>query len=158
MILKFAGDDAVDAQKPKITRAALPESQQLRRIDRCFKEFNYREALDVSLRHPSIALFVSCIRELLRRDALQVAFSGRTEVELVAVLKIIDRHFISPRYASILFQLLDFVVMNFGHEISSSRALESSFRRLHGRVKTELLVQDLLSKLKGGLRLISLCS
>lgn len=157
LLLKFSASSDIPIQKYKGSRA-IPESQQLKSIDRCFKSFSYREALNVALKNPSVSLFVSCVQELSRRDALQVAFSGRTEIELIPVLKIISRHFYSPRYASTLFQLLEFVIRNFGHQVSNSQHLENLLRSLLGRMKIENLAQENLHKIKSGLFLIDSCA
>ena len=135
-------------------RIRTKETAFLPQFDRLLKSFRYRHALDSVLARRSPSLFVSAVRELIRRQGLLVALSGRSDAEVVLLVDMITRSLANPRYANFLievaFTLLDIYASNLGE----SHVLQEAFQSLRNVLSRLVKIDRRLFELEGQLRLI----
>lgn len=93
------------------------------------------------------------IHELVQRDALRIALSGRDDVTLEPVLSFLARHVTDPRFgqaaSDVATVVLDIYAANLGH----SPLVDDLVAKLCTRVERELAFQRELVKLKGALEM-----
>lgn len=133
-------------------RVETRRKERLRDYDRYLKSFKYSAALDAALKktvRPTTTF--ALILELVQRDALRVALSGRDDVTLEPLLSFLTRHVTDPRFgeacADVVSVLLDLYSPQLGH----SPLVDELLAKLNGRVERELAFQRELFKLRGAL-------
>lgn len=133
-------------------RVETRRKERLRDYDRYLKSFKYSAALDAALKktvRPTTTF--ALILELVQRDALRVALSGRDDVTLEPLLSFLTRHVTDPRFgeacADVVAVLLDLYSPQLGH----SPLVDELLAKLNGRVERELAFQRELFKLRGAL-------
>ncbi|KAG9317674.1 Trp-Asp repeat-containing protein [Chiua virens] len=84
-------------------RVESRRAPRLKEYDRLLKSFKYSAALDAVLRKgvPPITTF-SLIQELIHRDGLRSALSGRDDVLLEPVLHLLVKHVADPRFGEMV--------------------------------------------------------
>lgn len=133
-------------------RVETRRKERLRDYDKYLKSFKYSAALDAALKktvRPTTTF--ALILELVQRDALRVALSGRDDVTLEPLLSFLTRHVTDPRFgeacADVASVLLDLYSPQLGH----SPLVDELLAKLNGRVERELAFQRELFKLRGAL-------
>lgn len=75
---------------------------RLKAYDTMLKVFQYRKALDAALSSNDPIIVTSMLEELVARQALQIAVSGRDEEALESLLAFVAKYIIDPRFAPLL--------------------------------------------------------
>ncbi|KAF8450282.1 Trp-Asp repeat-containing protein [Boletus edulis BED1] len=144
----FQGD--VDELRVESRRAP-----RLREYDRLLKSFKYSAALDAVLRKnvPPITTF-SLIQELIHRDGLRSALSGRDDVLLEPVLRLLVKHVTDPRFGEMVCDIAVLLIDMYIPVLGQSPLIDSLFLRLRKKVLTEIRFQKELMKTKGTLEMV----
>lgn len=100
--------------------------KKLRAYDQFLKEFRYGAALDAALRRdiPPTTSF-SLVTELIHRDGLRLALSGRDDVSLEPILRFLIRNIIDTRFGRVASQVALVVIGEFeqaGQSVPESEA------------------------------------
>ncbi|KAG6828404.1 hypothetical protein H0H92_008146 [Tricholoma furcatifolium] len=158
------------------------ESRRIKRLrdyDKLLKSFKYSAALDSVLRKevlmaskqqvPPTTTF-SLIQELVHRDGLRTALSGRDDVLLEPVLRLLVKYVTDPRFGAMVCDIASIVIgmssfeQNrfdfqattdmYGSILGQSPLIDSLFLRLRKKVAAEIRFQQELVKTKGALAMI----
>ncbi|KZT19260.1 WD40 repeat-like protein [Neolentinus lepideus HHB14362 ss-1] len=145
---KPAGD--VDEMRVESRR-----KKRLREYDRLLKGFKYSAALDSALRKnvPPTTAF-ALIQELIHRDGLRTALSGRDDVLLEPVLRLLSKNVNDPRFGEMACDVASLVIEMYSAVLGQSPLIDSLFLRLRKKVAQELQFQKELLKTKGALDMI----
>ena len=135
----------------------LPKNchEPLMQFDRLLKAFRYRKAFDSILARSNPSLLISSIRELIKREGLSIALSGRSDAEVVVILQKFRQNIYNPRYTETLIDAFILIL-----EIYSQTGCLSS-RLVHELQETKKLISTLikanrcLMELEGQLDLLS---
>lgn len=130
-------------------QSLVSRKQRLRPYDLALKKFRYHDALDASLlsRNPNVV--VTVLEELVNRQGLERALSGRDEVTLEPILSFLARYTTNPRYASLLVDVCSIVFEMYKSVLGQSEAIDELFTRLGRQVKLEVSFQKQLLTLLG---------
>ena len=135
--------------------AALQRKQRLRPYDAALRKFRYHDALDASLASRNPTVVVTVLEELVFRQGLHKALSGRDEVTLEPLLSFLARYTTNPRFASLLTDVCRIVFETYKSVLGQSEAIDELFTRISRQVKAELSVQKELLQLLGAMECIS---
>ncbi|KAF9921035.1 snoRNA-binding rRNA-processing protein [Linnemannia zychae] len=139
------GDFIVESQKKR----------RLREYDRYMKVFQYRNALDACLRNDQPAVTtVSLIQELIHRDGLRQALSGRDDISLEPLAQFLVRHINNPRYTSLLIDVTTMMVDMYAAVLGQSPLIDELFMRLRTKVKQEIAFQKQLLSVVGSMEML----
>ncbi|EPQ59415.1 WD40 repeat-like protein, partial [Gloeophyllum trabeum ATCC 11539] len=129
--------------------------KRLREYDRLLKGFKYSAALDSVLRKnvPPTTAF-ALIQELIHRDGLRTALSGRDDVLLEPVLRLLLKNVSDPRFGEMACDVAGLVIEMYGAVLGQSPLIDSLFLRLRKKVAQELQFQKELLKTKGALDMV----
>ncbi|KAH7887700.1 WD40 repeat-like protein [Phlebopus sp. FC_14] len=137
------------------------ESRRARRLkeyDRFLKNFKYSAALDSVLRKnvPSVTTF-SLIQELIHRDGLRSALSGRDDVLLEPVLRLLIKHVTDPRFGDMVCDVSALLIEMYAPVLGQSPMIDTLFLRLQKKVQAEVRFQKELAKARGTLEMVFSC-
>ncbi|KIJ70519.1 hypothetical protein HYDPIDRAFT_172320 [Hydnomerulius pinastri MD-312] len=130
-------------------------ARRLREYDRLLKTFKYSAALDSVLRKnvPPVTAF-SLIQELVHRDGLRSALSGRDDVFLEPVLRLLVKHVTDPRFGEIVCDVSTLLIEMYTPVLGQSPLIDSLFLRLRKKVLAEIRFQKELRKARGTLEMV----
>ncbi|KAG6837437.1 hypothetical protein H0H93_009531 [Arthromyces matolae] len=137
-------------------------TKRLRDYDRLLKSFKYSAALDSVLRKyahdcpqqvPPATTF-SVIQELMHRDGLRTALSGRDDVLLEPVLRLLVKYVTDPRFGEMVCHVASIAIEMYSSILGQSPLIDTLFSRLQKKVAAELRFQKELVKAKGALAMI----
>jgi U3 small nucleolar RNA-associated protein 15 len=131
------------------------ERDWLPQFDRLVKSFRYREAWDAVVSRKNIPLLIAAVRELVQRNGLAVALSGRTSHEIVHLTDILIKHIATPRFSSVLIDLAFSVLNIYGNQVSGSNQLMLSLKHLRKRLSSVIREYRRLQELKGVVELVT---
>ncbi|RDD45049.1 U3 small nucleolar RNA-associated protein 15-like protein [Trichoplax sp. H2] len=135
--------DAVIVAEKKLTRLPLH--------DKLLRQFKYTEALDSVLKkssnHPPV--IVSVIQELIRRDGLPIALSGRDEDALLPVLYFIKKNISNPRYSSLVSDVANIVFDIYSPILGQSSKVDNLFLQIKDKIHEETRLHESFGKLLG---------
>ncbi|KAF8076447.1 Trp-Asp repeat-containing protein [Lyophyllum atratum] len=136
-------------------RVESRRTKRLKDYDRLLKSFKYSAALDSVLRKqvPPTTTF-SLIQELIHRDGLRTAISGRDDVLLEPVLRLLVKYVADPRFGEMVCDIAGIVIDMYTPILGQSPLIDSLFLRLRKKVATEVQFQKELVKTKGALNMI----
>ncbi|EIN10362.1 Trp-Asp repeats-containing protein [Punctularia strigosozonata HHB-11173 SS5] len=136
-------------------RVESKRKKRLRDYDRLLKGFKYSAALDSVLRKqvPPTTTF-SLIQELIHRDGLRSALSGRDDVLLEPILRLLVKHATDPRFGEMVCDVAKVVIEMYTPVLGQSPLIDSLFLRLQKKVATELRFQQELVKTRGALDMV----
>ncbi|WOO82519.1 U3 small nucleolar RNA-associated protein 15 [Vanrija pseudolonga] len=126
--------------------------EKLREFDRYLKAFKYSAALDAALKktvRPTTTF--ALIHELVQRDALRVALTGRDDVTLEPVLAFLARHVTDPRFGESAADVVGVLVDIYAAQLGHSPLVDELLAKMHTSVERELGFQRELVKLRGAL-------
>ncbi|PJF16693.1 U3 small nucleolar RNA-associated protein 15 domain-containing protein [Paramicrosporidium saccamoebae] len=129
-------------------------TEPLKKFDLLLKSFRYRKALDFVIQKGNATLLVSAIGELIRRDALDMALSGRTEAELIPLVETICRHISNPRHSSFLLEAAFSLTDIYSSVLGKSKAFDGCIKDLRQALDYQICVQQMMMDLQGGLALV----
>ncbi|KAF7355352.1 WD40 repeat-like protein [Mycena sanguinolenta] len=136
-------------------RVESRRAKRLRDYDRLLKSFKYSAALDSVLRKqvPPTTTF-SLIQELIHRDGLRIALTGRDDVLLEPVLRLLVKYVTDPRFGEMVCDVAGIVIEMYTPVLGQSPLIDSLFLRLRKKVAAELRFQKELLKTKGALDMV----
>ncbi|KIJ20061.1 hypothetical protein PAXINDRAFT_107747 [Paxillus involutus ATCC 200175] len=136
-------------------RVESRRTHRLREYDRLLKSFKYSAALDSVLRKnvPPVTAF-SLIQELIHRDGLRRALSGRDDVLLEPVLRLLVKHVTDPRFGEMVCDVSTLLIDMYAPVLGQSPLIDSLFLRLRKKVLAEIRFQKELKKAKGTLEMV----
>jgi len=136
-------------------RVESKRTKRLKEFDRLLKGFKYSAALDSVLRKkvlPTTAF--ALIQELIHRDGLRSALSGRDDVLLEPVLRLLLKHVTDPRFGEIVCDVAGVLIDMYSSVLGQSPLIDLLFLRLRKKVVAEIRFQKELAKAKGALEMI----
>jgi U3 small nucleolar RNA-associated protein 15 len=103
--------------KPKHTDLKVEKNRRtkLKNYDRFLKTFRYGQALDAVLdssKTYNTAVVISMLEELINREGLRIALSGRDDVSLEPITKFIMKNIINPNYTELLVDVTNVILGN----------------------------------------------
>ncbi|XP_077989394.1 U3 small nucleolar RNA-associated protein 15 homolog [Glandiceps talaboti] len=133
--------------------------ERLAKYDKHLKKFEYSKALDTVLsdkmmRSKSPGVIVSVFQELIRRNGLRIAVSGRDEKWLQLMLSFLYKHITSGKYTNTLLDVTNLVIEIYSSIVSQSPELVTQFESLHNKIDKELKYQESLFEVMGVLDVI----
>jgi U3 small nucleolar RNA-associated protein 15 len=132
-------------------RVASGRKQRLQPYDVKMKKFEYGAALDAALESKQPIIVASVLDELINRDGLGQALSGRDEAALEPLLHYLGKYITDPRYATVLVDVCDMLFDLYVPVLGQSVSVDSLFYRLRSRVHEEITFQRQLLTLQGAL-------
>ena len=136
------------AEDSQADRSAKPK---LAGYDRLLRKFKYSAALDAALSTGNPIIVYSLLQELRARDGLRSALSGRNEEALEPVLAFLVRYLVNPRYAALLLDVAELLLLQYGGVIGTSPSCDTLWRRLLAVMRGEVALQQDLLALQGAL-------
>ncbi|EJT52127.1 57.7 kda trp-asp repeats containing protein [Trichosporon asahii var. asahii CBS 2479] len=133
-------------------RVETRRKERLRDYDKYLKSFKYSAALDAALKktvRPTTTF--ALILELVQRDALRIALSGRDDVTLEPLLSFLTRHVTDPRFGEACADVVSVLLDLYSPQLDHSPLVDELLAKLNGRVERELAFQRELFKLRGAL-------
>ncbi|KAI6004109.1 Trp-Asp repeat-containing protein [Pisolithus albus] len=132
--------------------------KRLKQYDRFLKAFKYSAALDAVLQKnvPPTTTF-SLIQELIHRDGLRSAMSGRDDVLLEPILRLLVKHVTDPRFGDLVCDVASFLIELYSPVFGQSPLVDSLLLRLRKKVLAEIRLQKELTKTKGTLEMVFSC-
>ncbi|KAF9412595.1 snoRNA-binding rRNA-processing protein [Podila epigama] len=139
------GDFTVEAQ----------QSRRLRNYDQLLRKFQYGNALNACLRtnQPAVVV-VSLIHELIHRDGLKIALSGRDDITLEPLVQFLVKNINNPRYTTILTDVTLVMIEMYTPVLGQSPLIDELFLRLRTKVKMELEFQKQLLSVIGSMEML----
>ncbi|KIY49253.1 WD40 repeat-like protein [Fistulina hepatica ATCC 64428] len=136
-------------------RVERRRTKRLRDYDKLLKSFKYSAALDAVLQKqvPPTTTF-SVIQELIHRDGLRTAISGRDDVLLEPILRLLLKHVTDPRFGEMVCDLASVVIDMYTPILGQSPLIDTLFVRLRKKVAAELRFQKEVLKVKGALDML----
>jgi len=136
-------------------RVESKRTKRLKEFDRLLKGFKYSAALDSVLRKqvPPTTTF-ALIQELIHRDGLRSALSGRDDVLLEPVLRLLLKHVTDPRFGEMVCDVAGVVIDMYSAVLGQSPLIDSLFLRFRRKVTGEIRFQKELVKAKGALEMV----
>ncbi|KAI9485310.1 MAG: WD40-repeat-containing domain protein [Benjaminiella poitrasii] len=117
--------------------------QRLSKYDQYMKVFQYANALDEVLRtnihNPMIVTAV--LQELIHRDGLKQAITGRDDVSLEPLLRFLIRNIHQPRFTNLLVDVSEAVIDCYTRVFGQSPLIDDLISRLTYKVKHEIQLQ-----------------
>lgn len=133
------------------TSVSKKNSVPLGKFDHLLRKFKFREAFDLIIQRRNIGLLALGVRELMRRDALVVSLSSRTDLEICMVLEMIIKSIRSPRYSSILIELVYVIIDIYSSVLSESEQFMGHLKILSETIGCHVSVQRRLMSLEGSI-------
>ncbi|XP_064390591.1 U3 small nucleolar RNA-associated protein 15 homolog [Halichondria panicea] len=133
---------------------AAPKRKKLQPYDKFLKKFQYKNALDAVLKHRGqgkTVMVYSLLQELVRRDGLTIALSGRNEEELYSILKYLSRHMTKPRFIPLLLDVGNMLIDIYCGMLSHSKTVLALFHVIKVKVDREVEFQKQAFQLLGTL-------
>ncbi|KAL4075821.1 WD40 repeat-like protein [Scleroderma citrinum] len=139
-------------------RIESKRARRLKEYDRFLKAFKYSAALDAVLRKnvPPTTTF-SLMQELIHRDGLRSALSGRDDVLLEPILRLLIKHVADPRFGELVCDVASLLIELYSPVFGQSPLVDSLLLRLRKKVLAEIRLQRELTKTKGTLEMVFSC-
>ncbi|KAJ1725659.1 U3 small nucleolar RNA-associated protein [Coemansia erecta] len=136
-------------------RIEYKRSRSLADYDKLLRKFEYARALDAVLANNRAgSIIVSLLQELIHRDGLTTALSGRDELSLDPVLRFVVKYIDNPRYTQLLIKVADAILDIYGDLLSSSTQIGELLVRLRTKVRVELRLHQDLTMLLGSMEML----
>eukprot|EP00743_Colponemidia_sp_Colp-15_P003436 GILK01003710.1.p1 GENE.GILK01003710.1~~GILK01003710.1.p1 ORF type:complete len:535 (+),score=87.61 GILK01003710.1:42-1607(+) len=127
---------------------------RLGEFDKFLKKFQYLNALDAALETRQPVVVVSMLQELIQRDGLKIALSGRDELTLEPLLSFLIKHITNPRYAALLIDVSNVLFDLYAPVMGQSMVVDEMFVRLQSRIAGEVRLQKQMYGLLGVLDML----
>ncbi|KAG8949258.1 hypothetical protein FRC04_008860 [Tulasnella sp. 424] len=143
---------------PDEVKLAKEHKKKLAEYDKLLKEFKYGEALDaVLVPGTSAVTFFSLLQELVYREGLRIALSGRDDVLLEPVLQMLSKYITDTRWGPLACEVAGVLLDVYSSVVGLSTVIDHELAQLRGRVQAELRLQKDVCQLRGALDML-LCS
>ncbi|RSH85203.1 hypothetical protein EHS25_005010 [Saitozyma podzolica] len=133
-------------------RVETRRRDKLKEYDRMLKAFKYSAALDAGLNknvRPSTTF--ALIQELIHRDGLRIALSGRDETTLEPILVFLVRHVTDPRFGELASEVAGVIIDLYTPVLGQSPVIDEMLGKMQNRIERELGFERDLMKLRGAL-------
>ncbi|EIW69973.1 hypothetical protein TREMEDRAFT_43605 [Tremella mesenterica DSM 1558] len=133
-------------------RVESRRKERLRDFDKYLKAFKYSAALDAGVKKtvkPATAF--ALMQELIHRDALRIALSGRDDVTLEPILGFLLRYVTDPRFGELVSDVVGVIIDIYTPMLGQSPVLDETMAKLNQRIGMELKFQHELMRLRGAL-------
>jgi len=137
---KARPEDAVVPKPPKV---------KLKKHDKLLQSFQYSDALDAAMETGQTAISCAVIEELVSRNGLKIALSGRDEESLLPVFQLIMKNIHNPYYSHTLIGLTKVVLSIYEQVLTGSARLRPLLEKLLNDVKEEIQLQRELKRTMG---------
>ncbi|CAG8593426.1 17201_t:CDS:2 [Funneliformis caledonium] len=129
--------------------------EKLAMYDQYLRNFQYSNALDAVLRPTTLPILtVSLIQELILRDALTIAISGRDETSLAPLIKFVNKWITDPKYMNLMVDVAQVILELYSPVIGQSHTITNLIKTLHQKVKDEISIQLEMAKVIGSVEMI----
>jgi len=91
---------------------------------------------------------------VIHRDGLRSALSGRDDVLLEPVLRLLLKHVTDPRFGEMVCDVAGLVIEMYSAVLGQSPLIDSLFLRLRKKITAEIRFQKELVKTKGALEML----
>ncbi|GJQ10685.1 hypothetical protein GpartN1_g2476.t1 [Galdieria partita] len=135
----FRGQD--QKARPEDVIVPKPPKVKFRKHDKMLQSFRYSDALDAAMETGQTAFSCAVIEELVSRNGLKTALSGRDEESLLPVLQLITKNIHNPYYSHTLIGLTKVVLSIYEQVLTSSIRLRPLLEKLLSGVKEQLQIQ-----------------
>ncbi|KAG9042683.1 hypothetical protein FS837_010504 [Tulasnella sp. UAMH 9824] len=143
---------------PDEAKLAKEHRQKLTEYDKLLKQFKYGEALDaVLVPGTSAVTFFSLLQELVYREGLRAALSGRDDVLLEPVLQMLTKYIADTRWGPLACEVAGVLLDIYSSVVGLSTVIDHELAQLRGKVQAELRLQKDVSQLRGALDML-MCS
>ncbi|KAI9010407.1 WD40-repeat-containing domain protein [Phycomyces nitens] len=129
---------------------------RLSKYDQFLKKFQYGNALDEVLRTStkSAVVVVALLQELIHRDGLKTAITGRDDVSLEPLVRFLVKNIHHPRYTKLLVDVADVVIDVYTPVFGQSPLIDDLMKQLSTKVKQEITFQKELTQTIAALDMI----
>lgn len=117
------------------------------------KKFAYHDALDHALQTKSPSVICSVLDELINRNGLTIALSGRDDIGLAALLQFLHKYIDHPFFAALCMDVTNTIINIYGQVLGHSVVLDDLFLKLNKKLKEENELQQSLFSLLGTVEL-----
>lgn len=138
--------------------ASVGKKPKLKSYDVLLKGFQHGAALDAALDGGEPVVVASVLEELVARQALDQALSGREADSAARVVRWAADYVAHPRYANICIDVAGAAADAYGHMLGSHAGLDAAFMRLSTRIKEEVGLHGGLLSLQGCLDMLMAAS
>jgi len=90
----------------------------------------------------------------MHRDGLHQALSGRDEVSLAPILRLISRHITDPRWFNIASDMLNCIINLYRAVLGKSQTIDALISAISFRISDELKLHSTLFAVNGQLEMI----
>ncbi|KAI8970331.1 WD40-repeat-containing domain protein [Mycotypha africana] len=117
--------------------------QKLKKYDHFMKAFQYANALDEVLRvsGQTPVVVAAVLQELIHRDGLKTAITGRDDVSLEPLMRFLIKHIHHPRFTNLLVDVSETVIDCYTRVFGQSPLIDELLSRLSYKVKQEIQLQ-----------------
>ncbi|KAJ8662044.1 hypothetical protein O0I10_002376 [Lichtheimia ornata] len=122
---------------------------RLNQYDKYLKSFEYHNALDEVLRLRNTNVTAAMLQELIHRDGLESALSGRDDVGLEPLVSFLIRHINQPRYTPLLVDVADVLLDIYTPVVGQSPLIDGLLGQLAFKVNREIDLQKDLTQAMG---------
>ncbi len=130
-------------------KVAERKARKLRAYDLYLKKFEFGNALDAAVRSGDVAVVAAMLEQLGRQHALGHALGGRTEAQLVPLLRFLVGNINHPRYAPQLLQFAQDIFEKYTNVVGQSITVDQLFVTLNNKLRDEIAAQKQLMQLQG---------
>ena len=130
------------------------KKQHLKPYDQQLKKFQYQAALDSVLSGQRPVVVVSLLDELIQRDGLKIALTGRDENTLEPILTFLIKNVANPRYTHSLVDVANSLLDIYAPVLGKSVHIDELFTKLQRKVQSELNFQKKMCEMLGSLDLL----
>ncbi|KAA8497875.1 U3 small nucleolar RNA-associated protein 15-like [Porphyridium purpureum] len=123
--------------------------------DAHLRNFEYAKALDACLtsRQPP-AITVAVLEELMLRRGLLICLQGRSQSELLPVIRMLSAHLCDPMFSRTLLEVANLLLDLYAPMAFVSVPFREGLLKLHATVAKELATQRLMRKLQGSVEVL----
>ncbi|CAO3587582.1 unnamed protein product [Absidia cylindrospora] len=113
----------------------------LAKYDKYLRKFEFTRALDEVLKNSNPNIVIALIQELIHRDALSNAISGRDDVALETLVHFLIRHIHNPRYTNVLVDVSEILLDIYHKVFGESPMIDKLIAQLRQKVASEVKLQ-----------------
>ncbi|CAO3616719.1 unnamed protein product [Cunninghamella blakesleeana] len=118
---------------------------KLAKYDKFLRRFQFSNALDEALKTSNSSIIVSMLYELIHRDAIKTAVSGRDDVSLEPLVRFLMRNIHKPKFTNVLVDVSEIVLDTYHNVFGQSPLIDKLILQLSQKVANEVKLQkDLL--------------
>ena len=132
--------------------------QRIAPYDKALRKFDYKGALDASLETRTPMIVASMLEELLLRNGLTRALSGRNEMEMEPLLSYLIKFVSNPRFSPLLLKVCHLVCDLYFPILGQSSILDELFVKLYHKLKEEMNLHQNMLQLIGTMDTITAAS